>query len=309
MLIAIFWLLFACFSSAEPDFTLPWQRPSIYTNTISTNNYAYSLINWPLFYWNWYSVCVSPQAYHTNSTNFWFFKCNRAIWTSTNMYNDNSCTLLFEFWASNSSNSEILSADMYCYFIDSETANFWFARQNTWSTTQLRLSYTFLNYNSLKNYFNSWYILPSDCSSSSMSSNECQSEYNLIPIDEIDSAYCESNNLCSSSSDPIDCPNVWVSNVFINDLFHPWAFNIVMNIPQEIDRDYAYTNSWNNMNIDIVGYNVDYEKMQEVIDTQNYKPNSDDLSTIVSQIVPLFVPWLCIILLLYFIFRFIKKIF
>lgn len=141
------------------------------------------------------------------------------------------------------------------------------------------------------------------------SSQQCQSEYNLIPIDEVDSSYCESNNLCLSSSDPIDCPNVWVSNVFINDLFHPWAFNIVMNIPQEIDRDYAYTNSWNNMNIDIVGYNVDYEKMQEVIDTQNYKPNSDDLSTIVSQIVPLFVPWLCIILLLYFIFRFIKKIF
>ena len=140
-------------------------------------------------------------------------------------------------------------------------------------------------------------------------SQQCQTEYNLIPISSVDQNYCTTNNLCPSWWTPSDCPNVWVSNLWINDLFHPWAFNIVMNIPEEIDRDYAYTNSWQNMNIDVVWYNVDYDYIDWVVDSQNYKPNSDDLSSIVSQIIPLFVPWLCIILLLYFIFRFIKKIF
>ena len=143
---------------------------------------------------------------------------------------------------------------------------------------------------------------------SQYTSLQCQTEYSLIPISSVDSNYCTSNNLCPSSS-PSDCPNVWVSNIWINDLFHPWAFNIIMNIPEEIDWDYAYTNSWQNMNIDVVWYNVDYDYINDVVDTQNYKPSSSDLSSIVSQIIPLFVPWLCIILLLYFIFRFIKKIF
>ena len=141
------------------------------------------------------------------------------------------------------------------------------------------------------------------------SSQQCQTEYNLIPIEDVDQNYCTTNNLCPSWWTPSDCPNVWVSNLWINDIFHPWAFNIYMNIPQELDRDYAYTNSWANFNLDIVGYNVDYDYIDWVVDSQNYKPNSDDLSSIVSQIIPLFVPWLCIILLLYFIFRFIKKIF
>ena len=145
----------------------------------------------------------------------------------------------------------------------------------------------------------------------SMTSLQCQTEYNLIPISSVDQNYCTSNNLCPSN----ECPSYtwdlmpWVSNIWINDIFHPWAFNIYMNIPQELDRDYAYTNSWANFNLDIVGYNVDYDYIEWIVDHQNYKPTSEEFSIIVSQIIPLFVPWLCIILLLYFIFRFIKKIF
>lgn len=248
VLIAIFWLLFACFSSATEIVNMNdfWE----YSYTTST---SYDInFNWN-YNWNWIA-CMSCTDEFTN----W------QLYTSD---------ILIRFSRVNN----------ICFYI--------------WYWTHL-----YLDWQSTR-------TCTINVSNPNMTSLQCQSEYNLIPINEVDAAYCESNNLCISSSDPIDCPNVWVSNVFINDLFHPWAFNIVMNIPQEIDRDYAYTNSWNNMNIDIVGYNVDYEKMQEVIDTQNYKPNSDDLSTIVSQIVPLFVPWLCIILLLYFIFRFIKKIF
>lgn len=127
---------------------------------------------------------------------------------------------------------------------------------------------------------------------------ECQTEYNLIPIEEVDQAYCESNNLCPAWWTPSDCPNVWVSNLFINDIFHPGAFNIIMNIPEEISRDYAYTNSWYNFNLDIEWYNVDYEKMQSVIDLQSYKPSSEDFT----QIVWLLAPYTKIILFFVFLF-------
>lgn len=174
---------------------------------------------------------------------------------------------------------------------------------------------TYINYNVLQSYFQSWYILPSECPSSSCpscpsqyTSLECQTEYSLIPINDVDSAYCESNNLCSSSDSPIDCPNVWVSNLFINDIFHPWAFNVIMNIPSEIDWDYAYTNSWNNINIDIVWYNQDEEYINAWIDTNNYKPTSSDFTNIFTKFSGfwgLLVATLFVILIFYFI----KKIF
>jgi len=141
-----------------------------------------------------------------------------------------------------------------------------------------------------------------------MSSLECQSEYSLIPVSSVDQNYCETNNLCPSCS---VCPD-WdwsLTDLYINNILHVWAPTILMNIPEEIDWDYAYTSWWNIMNIDVVGYNVDYEKMQETIDIQNYKPSNEDLSNVITNVIPLFVPWLCIILLLYFIFKFIKKIF
>lgn len=115
---------------------------------------------------------------------------------------------------------------------------------------------------------------------------QCQSEYSLIPVSEVDSSYCQSNNLCPSWWNPSDCPNVWISNVWINDLFHPGAYNIVMNISDEIDWDYAYTNSWNNLNIDVVWYNVDYEAVQSVIDQQSYKPTQEDFNNLIAVLWP-----------------------
>lgn len=137
-------------------------------------------------------------------------------------------------------------------------------------------------------------------------SQQCQSEYNLIPINEVDSSYCQSNNLCPSWWTPSDCPNVWVSNLFINDIFHPGAFNIIMNIPEEISRDYAYTNSWYNFNLDIEGYNVDYEKMQSVIDNQSYIPTEEDFQNIISILTP-YTKIIVFFVFLFIVWAWIKK--
>lgn len=143
-----------------------------------------------------------------------------------------------------------------------------------------------------------------------MTSLECQTEYSLIPISSVDQNYCTTNNLCPSSECPV-CP-VWtgnISNVYINDILHVGAPFIFIDIPEEIDWDYGYTQWWTNMLVNVEWYNVDYDYINWVVDIQNYKPDSEDLTNIVKTVLPLFVPWLCIILLLYFIFKFIKKIF
>lgn len=161
----------------------------------------------------------------------------------------------------------------------------------------------YIKWDTLITYFKFWqWLIPIV-----YDSIKCQTEYSLIPISSVDQEYCTSNNLCPSQ----DCPvwTWWISSVYINDILHVGAPFIYMNIPEEIDWDYAYTQWWTNMNIDVVWYNQDTEKIEWIITVQNYKPNSSDFTSLVSNAIPLFVPWLCIILLLYFIFRFIKKIF
>lgn len=97
------------------------------------------------------------------------------------------------------------------------------------------------------------------------------------------------------------------SALFINWIQHVWAPLINITIPEEYNRNYTWTEEVFDLSVD--WYNVDYEYIDNIINTQNSKPNSNDLTIIISQLIPLFVPWLCIILLLYFIYIFIKKIF
>lgn len=133
---------------------------------------------------------------------------------------------------------------------------------------------------------------------------DCELAYSLVPTSEIDNNYCVYNWLCSLSWDSYTWN--W-SALYINEIQHLSDSNININIPEEIDWDYEYTESW--MNINISWYNVDYDKITNIINTQNYKPTTEDFNYIISSVIPLFVPWLVIILFLYWIFKFIKKIF
>lgn len=97
------------------------------------------------------------------------------------------------------------------------------------------------------------------------------------------------------------------SALFINNIQHIWKPIINITIPQEINWD--YTTTWDLFDLSVVWYNVDYDKIEWVINTQSTIPTKDDFNKIVSEVIPLFVPWLIIILFIYFVFRFIKKIF
>ena len=56
-------------------------------------------------------------------------------------------------------------------------------------------------------------------------------------------------------------------------------------------------------------YNVDTAYIDWIITTQKTLPDKQDFNNTISWLLPLFVPWLVIIACLYFIFRFIKKVF
>lgn len=130
-------------------------------------------------------------------------------------------------------------------------------------------------------------------------SSECQSEYNLIPISDIDSNYCTENDLCTFTGS--------YSNLVINDIWHESKPFIYVNIPEEIDWD--YTGNSYSFTLDVGGYNTDSDYIAWIITTQKSVPDSEDFRSIVINLVPLLVPWFVIILFLYFIFRLIKKLF
>ena len=262
VLLAIFWLFFAC------------TKADNVSDLITTINTVDSDVWWRQYlqvlhmsdsseYWIY---CLYVESLSNSYLTFWF-NSSLSYWNWDLSYN------IYEDWGS-------FYACLY--------ANYDYIFLYNPTSTTAHINYKLFKLNAL---MNTW--LPT------LTSQECQSKYNLIPINEVDNAYCESNNLCSLSCSPTDCPNVWVSNLFINDVFHPGAFNIIMNIPEEISRDYAYTNSWYNFNLDIEWYNVDYEKMQSVIDKQSYIPTNEDFQNIILLIWPY---WKIII---FFVFLFI----
>lgn len=101
----------------------------------------------------------------------------------------------------------------------------------------------------------------------------------------------------------------WVisSELIINDIVHQSAPLINITIPEEFDWDYTW--NVNEFTLDIKGFNVDTEYIDWIIRTQKTTPNNTDFNNIVSGLIPLLVPGLFIILFIYFIFRFIKKVF
>lgn len=125
---------------------------------------------------------------------------------------------------------------------------------------------------------------------------------------EIDNQYCEDHWYCPliNSWDIIWSWDNW-SALFINEIQHPSAPLINITIPEEFD----WTYTWDEEEYDVVvnWYNVDTEYIDWIIRNQTTLPDKTDFNKAISELVPLLVPWLVIILFLYFVFRSIKKIF
>lgn len=123
-----------------------------------------------------------------------------------------------------------------------------------------------------------------------------------VAVSDIDMSYCVSNDLCPEMS--------WgYSALYINDIRHESMPFINITIPEEFNWDYSYTGNNTQFDLNVIGYNTDPDYIAWIINTQSTKPNSTDFNNIVSGLIPLLIPWLVIILFVWFIFKFIKKIF
>ena len=149
----------------------------------------------------------------------------------------------------------------------------------------------------------SWYILES-----SINQSYCLNNWLCPSCPTIDEEYCINNfNLISPSSCPVCSGGVsnW-SSLWINNIQHLGASNIYMSIPEEISRDYSYSNSWEIMEVDVEGYNVDYDYINNVVEIQKYKPSDEDFNNIV-WILAQYMPIIVIFIGLLFLYKLLKK--
>lgn len=127
-----------------------------------------------------------------------------------------------------------------------------------------------------------------------MTELECMMDYSLVPYD----------SLCSWNT--VDTWDISWSSLYINEIQHLSSENINITIPSEISRD--YTGDENNFELVINWYNVNTEYIEWIIENQNAVPSTEDFNNIITYLLPLFVPWLVLILFIYFVFRLIKKV-
>ena len=128
-----------------------------------------------------------------------------------------------------------------------------------------------------------------------MNELECMTNYSLVPVDSV-----------VVSQESLSWDTQW-SALYINEIQHNSAWIINITIPEELSWDYT----WNDESFDlwISWYNVDTDYIAWIIENQNTLPNSIDLTNTITNLLPAFLPWLVIVLFLYFVFRFIKKVF
>lgn len=142
-----------------------------------------------------------------------------------------------------------------------------------------------------------------------MTSLQCQTEYNLIPISDVTANYCKINfNLISPSECPI---SEWTgavnrSSLFINNTQYPWNSTISIWIPDYIWRSITYNDDENI--VDIEWYNADEEYINNVIDNEKLTPTNSDFENMLTWLVNFF-PYLAIAILFYFLIKVVYKIF
>lgn len=310
LLLAIFWLLFASCNAWE-------------INLISKDYKDWQITYWklrpsPLQVYTWFIIQWNITDYKCSLTWEWEY-CYQSISFYSN-WQLKYCYLRYQNWSFtyqwNCSSS-----------MDKQEINIWDCKNWRYNTNRC-FDYLTLNFD--------YNLLCETCPTCTpqYTSEECQTEYWLVESWVLTSCQtdlnsciintswfndllnnCNNNlnacNLSLSSCLQSNCPTTswdisW-SSLFINDIQHIWWPSIYIWIPEEIGRDYSYVDD--DMYITVDWYNVDYDKINWIINTQNYKPSTEDFNYIISSVIPLFVPWLVIILFLYWIFKFIKKIF
>lgn len=156
------------------------------------------------------------------------------------------------------------------------------------------------------NWHTNWY----DCtynvytfSGFNLNCPECQ-ECTICPTTweviswSVDTNYCVENDLCPVPSN--------FSQLFINDIEHPWTPLINVSIPDYITWDYV-TSSWQ---FDLYVWSwYDEEYIQSIIDINSYRPDSGDFTNIFVSGLTLIMPYIIIVLFIVFVWKLLRRVF
>lgn len=137
--------------------------------------------------------------------------------------------------------------------------------------------------------------------------------YWLLLIATTITCFCNADLQCidTDSQSIVECPITCTSGdmqsiLYINEILHNSANEIDITIPEEIEREYTWDTE--TLNIEIIGYWYDQEKMQSIVNTQFTPPTSEDLTNAIGKIAD-FLPLLAIMLLIIYAWWLIKKVF
>lgn len=200
--------------------------------------------------------------------------------------------------------------------------------------------YCYFDYDNLKFSFSDSYSIWSSCPECptcdpQYTIEQCQSVYWLVSswllnTCQSDLNSCQSNtswfndqlnncnlslNACNSSLTnclQYNCPEIdytWDllrSNIYINNILHPWRQFINIDIPDYITWDYSVGDDDFNLYV-WSGYDVDY--IESVIDINSYRPTSEDFTNVFVSGLTLVMPYIVIVLFIIFVRKLLKRIF
>lgn len=213
---------------------------------------------------------IAPQS----ANLFWNNTLNANAWYCYMIWSNQGCIDFVENWITSNLPSNVY---IYC-FTDNWTV------VNTCSSI---VNYTLYDLSNIV-----W---------SSYTSEQCQQEYSLMPIDSCNSEYCELNWLCEVIWWS------WSSTLYINDVRHESAPFIYVNIPEEFKRDYLTWEQEFTINVEWLNWDQDY--INWIIDVNSYRPTSEDFTQTFVWWLTLIFPYIIITAVILFIRRFIRKIF
>lgn len=139
-------------------------------------------------------------------------------------------------------------------------------------------------------------------------SEQCQYLYDLIPVEDIDINYCVWNWLCPNecwSGDNFSW-DLQFSNIFINNILHPWRENIFIDIPDYIYWDYS-VNTWD-FNLYVWSW-YDQDYIDWVLSINTYKPSSEDFTQVFVSWLTLIFPYIFVVLFIIFVWKLLKRVF
>lgn len=272
-LLTAFTLSFACFSSAESiESLIPWDLQTI---TVKSKSF-YTIKDLISSEYSTYCVYVEyitwwPEIF------YWF---NSTLSQELRIW-----SFMFSDWP---------SWIYQCMYVNLRYLFFY----NAWNTN---LTVRFKVFD-LIDFLNSDYPI--------YSSLQCQTEYNLIPVNDVNANYC---NLNFWMIDPKDCPKTewswaisWTPR-FINDEQYPWTNLLNINIPNDIAHTVIYNEEETIVNVE--WYNADENYINWILQNEKLTPTNKDIEEMITWFMVNYFPYLALAIVFLYLARKIFKIF